>query len=73
MRGELIGKGTYGKVYLALNATLGEMMVVKQVEIPRTASDRGDNWQVSAVKALKQESETLKDLDHPNIIQYISF
>ncbi|KAI0094930.1 Pkinase-domain-containing protein [Irpex rosettiformis] len=73
VRGELIGKGTYGKVYLALNATTGEMIAVKQVEMPRTASDRDDSRQVSVVEALKLESETLKDLDHPNIVQYLGF
>ena len=30
---------TYGKVYTALNATTGETIAVKQVEIPRTESD----------------------------------
>ncbi|KAH8102547.1 MAP kinase [Cristinia sonorae] len=73
VRGELIGKGTYGKVYLALNATTGEMIAVKQVEMPRTASDRDDSRQISVVEALKLESETLKDLDHPNIVQYLGF
>ncbi|KAI0687786.1 kinase-like domain-containing protein [Cytidiella melzeri] len=73
VRGELIGKGTYGKVYLALNATTGEMIAVKQVEMPRTASDRDDSRQVSVVEALKLESETLKDLDHPHIVQYLGF
>ncbi|THG99911.1 hypothetical protein EW026_g2548 [Hermanssonia centrifuga] len=73
VRGELIGKGTYGKVYLALNATTGEMIAVKQVEIPRTASDKDDSRQVSVVEALKLESETLKDLDHPHIVQYLGF
>ncbi|TCD63316.1 hypothetical protein EIP91_005662 [Steccherinum ochraceum] len=73
VRGELIGKGTYGKVYLALNATTGEMIAVKQVEMPRTASDRDDSRQASVVEALKLESETLKDLDHPNIVQYLGF
>ncbi|KAJ8702494.1 mitogen-activated protein kinase kinase kinase [Pleurotus ostreatus] len=73
VRGELIGKGTYGQVYLALNATTGEMMAVKQVEIPQTLSDRNDTRQVTVVEALKFESETLKDLDHPNIVQYLGF
>lgn len=73
MRGELIGKGTYGRVYLALNATTGEMIAVKQVEIPQTASDKEDQRQVSVVEALKSESETLKDLDHPHIVQYLGF
>ncbi|OCH94776.1 Pkinase-domain-containing protein [Obba rivulosa] len=73
VRGELIGKGTYGKVYLALNATTGEMIAVKQVEMPRTASDKSDSRQVTVVEALKLESETLKDLDHPHIVQYLGF
>ncbi|KAI5123627.1 hypothetical protein M0805_003441 [Coniferiporia weirii] len=73
VRGELIGKGTYGRVYLALNATTGEMIAVKQVEIPRTDADRDDKRQVSVVEALKLESDTLKDLDHPNIVQYLGF
>ena len=60
-------------MYLALNATTGEMIAVKQVEMPRTASDRDDSRQASVVEALKLESETLKDLDHPNIVQYLGF
>jgi mitogen-activated protein kinase kinase kinase len=73
VRGELIGRGTYGRVYLALNATTGEMIAVKQVEIPRTASDKNDSRQVTVVQALKDESETLRVLDHPNIVQYLGF
>ncbi|KAL1754676.1 MAP kinase [Schizophyllum commune] len=73
VRGELIGRGTYGRVYLALNATTGEMIAVKQVEIPQTASDKNDSRQVTVVQALKSESETLKDLDHPHIVQYLGF
>ncbi|KAJ7071114.1 MAP kinase [Mycena amicta] len=73
VRGELIGRGTYGRVYLALNATTGEMIAVKQVETPRTASDKNDTRQISVVQALKMESETLKVLDHQNIVQYLGF
>lgn len=49
------------------------MIAVKQVELPKTDSDRDDKRQVSVVEALKLESETLKDLDHPNIVQYLGF
>ncbi|KAJ2927143.1 hypothetical protein H1R20_g9928, partial [Candolleomyces eurysporus] len=73
VRGELIGKGTYGRVYLALNATTGEMMAVKQVESPKTPSDNSDDRQAAVVQAFKMESETLKDLDHPHIVQYLGF
>jgi len=73
VRGEMIGKGTYGRVYLALNATSGEMMAVKQVELPQTPGDRSDARQTSVVEALKLESETLKDLDHPHVVQYLGY
>ena len=49
------------------------MIAVKQVELPRTASDKNDTRQHTVVQALKMESETLKDLDHPNIVQYLGF
>ncbi|KAJ6604578.1 kinase-like domain-containing protein [Mycena vulgaris] len=73
VRGELIAKGSYGRVYLALNVNNGELMAVKQVEAPQTASDRADSRQIEVVEALKFESTTLKDLDHPNIVQYLGF
>ncbi|TFK41240.1 kinase-like domain-containing protein, partial [Crucibulum laeve] len=72
IRGELIGKGSYGRVYVALNATTGEVMAVKQVELTRIANDRNSR-QLEVVEALKFESDTLRDLDHPNIVQYLGY
>ena len=73
VRGELISESVYGKVYIALNATTGEMIAAKQVEIPRTERDRSDSRRVTIVEALKLESNIMKDLDHPNIVQYLGF
>lgn len=73
VRGELISKGTYSKVYLALNATTGEMIATKLIEMPRAARDKNDSRHTSAVEILKLESEIMKDLDHPNIVQYLGF
>lgn len=73
VRGELIGKGTYGKVYLAMNATTGEMIAVKQVDNPQTPSDKSDSRQATVVQALKMEGETLRDLDHPHVVQYLGY
>jgi mitogen-activated protein kinase kinase kinase len=39
MKGALIGRGSFGSVYLGLNAGTGELMAVKQVEIPAGGSD----------------------------------
>lgn len=73
VKGELIGKGSFGKVYLALNATAGEMIAVKQVEVPHTMSDKSSAKQKEVIDTLHSEVETMKDLDHFNIVQYLGF
>ena len=45
---------------------------MKQVEIPRTASDKEDSRPVTVVEALKSESGTLKDL-YADIQSYLGF
>jgi mitogen-activated protein kinase kinase kinase len=71
VKGELIGKGSYGRVYIAMNVTTGDMMAVKQVELPNTERDRHDRRQLSMIDALKSEIALLKDLYHPNIVAYL--
>lgn len=73
IRGKLIGKGSFGRVYLAFNVATGEVIAVKQVEIPRTKSDRQDTRQLDMVEALYQEMYMLRDLDHDNIVQYLGY
>ncbi|KAK8847534.1 hypothetical protein IAR55_005392 [Kwoniella newhampshirensis] len=73
VKGELIGKGSYGRVYIALNVTTGDMMAVKQVELPATENDRNDKRQQGMVKALRDEIELLKDLEHRNIVAYLGY
>ena len=73
VRGKLIGKGTYGKVYLAFDVNTGEVFAVKRVEMPESASDRTDPKQKLVLDAIKAESKTLQDLDHPHVVQYLGF
>ncbi|KAJ7706257.1 kinase-like domain-containing protein [Mycena rosella] len=68
VRGELIGKGSYGRVYLALNVNSGELIAVKTVE-----RDHADSRHKEVVEALKFESATLKELEHPNIVAYLGW
>lgn len=71
IRGQLIGKGTYGRVYLGINADNGEVLAVKQVEInPRIAGADRDRVK-EMVAALDQEIDTMQHLEHPNIVQYL--
>lgn len=71
IKGDLIGRGTYGHVYIALSVTTGETIAVKQVEMPRTFSDKEDQRIKGMISSLKAEIELLKDLDHPNIVLYL--
>ncbi|RMD42901.1 hypothetical protein DV735_g2205, partial [Chaetothyriales sp. CBS 134920] len=72
MKGDLIGEGSFGSVYLALHAVTGELMAVKQVELPNVAKGtEGDKKKNSMITALKQEIELLQGLQHPHIVQYL--
>ncbi|RHZ76496.1 hypothetical protein Glove_197g47 [Diversispora epigaea] len=73
VKGELIGKGTFGKVFLAMNLTSSEMMAVKQIELPKTKHDQRNERQKTLIKAFKDEMEILKDLDHEHIVTYIGY
>ncbi|TKA74204.1 hypothetical protein B0A49_04181 [Cryomyces minteri] len=71
VKGQLIGKGTFGRVYLGMNTTTGELLAVKQVEVnPKTAGTDKDKIR-EMVKALDQEIDTMQHLDHVNIVQYL--
>lgn len=72
MKGSLIGEGSFGKVYLALHAVTGELMAVKQVEIPNVAKGTEfDKKKNTMITALKHEIELLQGLRHKNIVQYL--
>ncbi|KAF8641217.1 hypothetical protein AX17_000851 [Amanita inopinata Kibby_2008] len=74
IRGDLLGKGSYGSVHLGLNATTGEVMAIKQVELKSSAVDRSTSQrQRDVIDALKSECDTLKNLDHPHIVQYLGY
>lgn len=70
-KGQLIGKGTYGRVYLGMNATTGEFLAVKEVEVNPSAAKGDKNKMRELVAALDQEIDTMQHLDHVNIVQYL--
>ena len=71
MKGALIGEGSFGKVYLALHAITGELMAVKRVEMPSDSGTQLDHKKRGMVDALKREIGLLRELQHPNIVQYL--
>ncbi|XVF17738.1 hypothetical protein REPUB_Repub10bG0149500 [Reevesia pubescens] len=64
-KGKLIGRGTFGSVYVASNRETGALCAMKEVEIfpddPKSAE---------RIKQLEQEINVLSQLKHPNIVQY---
>ncbi|KAI1330492.1 kinase-like domain-containing protein [Xylariaceae sp. FL0255] len=72
MKGALIGQGSFGSVYLALHAVTGELLAVKQVEaLSPGVNSQTDARKKSMIEALKREISLLRDLRHPNIVQYL--
>lgn len=65
-KGELLGEGGFGKVYLGMHTDTGELIAVKQVTIPRENADAS-----AKVTALQKEIELMQDLDHENIVRYL--
>jgi len=75
MMGKLIGKGSFGRVYHAVNLNTDpvEVIAVKQVEIPTTKSDLLNEHQRASIEALYHEISLLEGLDHENIVQYLGY
>lgn len=72
IKGALLDAGSFGSVYLGMDAVSGLLMAVKQVELP-TGSGPDEQRKKSMLDALEREIDLLKDLQHENIVQYLDF
>ncbi|PWN39350.1 Pkinase-domain-containing protein [Ceraceosorus guamensis] len=70
IKGALIGAGSFGNVFLGMNAKNGLLMAVKQVELP-SGDSKTDQRKKSMLEALEREIELLKTMQHENIVQYL--
>ncbi|KAK9271230.1 hypothetical protein L1049_026820 [Liquidambar formosana] len=65
-KGKLLGRGTFGSVYVATNCENGSLCAMKEVDIipddPKSAE---------CIKQLEQEIKVLQQLKHRNIVQYL--
>ncbi|KAI7737006.1 hypothetical protein M8C21_011111 [Ambrosia artemisiifolia] len=64
-KGRLLGRGTFGHVYLGFNSENGQMCAIKEVKV--VADDPSSK---ECLKQLNQEIALLSQLSHPNIVQY---
>lgn len=62
-RGNLIGQGAFGRVYMTLNLDTGELMAMKQLDTASVSSRERC--------ALENEISMMKGLRHPNIVRYL--
>ena len=62
--GSEIGRGTFGRVYMGMNAISGSIMAVKVLQIP-------DDNKRAIVEDLQREIDLMKSLKHPNIVRYL--
>ncbi|EFA77095.1 protein serine/threonine kinase [Heterostelium album PN500] len=66
-KGQLLGRGGYGAVYLGLNTDNGELVAVKQLEL----MDAMDSKYKSMLLSFSKDIEVLKLLKHENIVRYL--
>ncbi|GJV02022.1 mitogen-activated protein kinase kinase kinase YODA-like protein [Tanacetum coccineum] len=64
-KGKLLGRGSFGHVYVGFNSESGEMCAMKEVTL---FSD--DAKSKESAKQLGQEVSLLSRLSHPNIVRY---
>lgn len=64
-KGDRIGRGAYGAVYLAINLKSWELMAVKQVENAVL-----NKLKIGSSGIITHEMEILESLNHPNIVAY---
>ncbi|XP_021674011.2 mitogen-activated protein kinase kinase kinase NPK1 isoform X2 [Hevea brasiliensis] len=68
-KGQLIGCGAFGHVYMGMNLDSGELLAVKQVLMAANGASR-DRAQAQ-IRELEEEVKLLKNLSHPNIVRYL--
>ncbi|XP_073046277.1 LOW QUALITY PROTEIN: mitogen-activated protein kinase kinase kinase NPK1-like [Primulina eburnea] len=67
-KGELIGCGAFGRVYMGMNIASGELLAVKEFAIGNNnASKKTQEY----IRELEKEVDLLKNLSHPNIVRYL--
>ncbi|WFD45089.1 mitogen-activated protein kinase kinase kinase [Malassezia psittaci] len=69
-KGALIGAGSFGKVFLGMNAKTGLLMAVKQVELPN-GDEATTLRRKKMIQSLEDEIALLKTIQHPNIVHYL--
>ncbi|KAK8618104.1 hypothetical protein V6N13_115978 [Hibiscus sabdariffa] len=72
-KGRLLGRGTFGHVYLGFNSESGEMCAMKEVTLFSDDAKSKESAQQLGQALFWQEITLLSHLRHPNIVQYYGY
>ena len=64
-KGELIGEGSFGKVYKVFEEDGGQIFAMKEIDVKKMTEKH-----LQRIKSFEQEIEILSKLKHKNIIKY---
>jgi len=70
-KGELIGQGAFGSVYLGMDNDTGQLIAVKQVSLGQRSGPQAAAKLAEHIRSLEAEVQLLQDLNHPNIVRYL--
>lgn len=65
-KGRMIGAGGFAQVYSGVNTDTGELVAIKEIKISDTSNRK-------ELETVEQEFSLLRQLRHPNVVQYIMF
>lgn len=68
-KGQLLGKGGFGNVYLGLNSLTGELFAVKQLDL--VIYENADQQTRRKLATYQKELDLMRTLKHENIVRYL--
>ncbi len=65
-RGQQIGKGSFGRVFCALNNKTGETIAIKQIDLDMITPEQRE----ATFSQIQTEVQLMRELQHPNIVTF---
>jgi len=69
VRGDVLGEGSLGRVFKALEQATGRIVAVKEIQVDASCKNVG--LQIKEKQALENEVNIVKELRHPRIVSYL--
>ncbi|TPX77325.1 hypothetical protein CcCBS67573_g01407 [Chytriomyces confervae] len=77
LKGDMIGKGSFGRVFYGVNLITREVMAVKQIDVIPISRYRNkieaEKNRSKMIDSLRTEILLLNELNHGNIVRYLGF